>query len=137
MRSYPRNSTHAAARIVALAMLADGHLSREELDTFVHRAAGDPALADGATLDQVLAALCADLMFARQLAWDAACRVDGRTLEALLSEVDDPQLRRRVAQLCAAVVEADEQVSDGESRVLDSAVAQWGLQRDILRPVAA
>ena len=32
MRSYPRNSPQAAARIVALAMLADGDLTRTELD---------------------------------------------------------------------------------------------------------
>jgi hypothetical protein len=32
MRSYPHNSPEAAARIVALAMLADGHLSKSEFD---------------------------------------------------------------------------------------------------------
>ncbi len=30
MRSYPRNSPEAAARIVALIMVADGHVSRSE-----------------------------------------------------------------------------------------------------------
>ena len=32
MRTYPNNSPQAAARIVALAMLADGHLCKTELD---------------------------------------------------------------------------------------------------------
>ena len=32
MRHYPPNSPHAAGRIVAMALLADGHLSRLELD---------------------------------------------------------------------------------------------------------
>lgn len=31
MRSYPRNSPEAAARIVALIMVADGHVSRSEI----------------------------------------------------------------------------------------------------------
>ena len=32
MRSYPRNSPEAAARIVALVMISDGHVCRSELD---------------------------------------------------------------------------------------------------------
>ena len=32
MRNYPANSPQAAARIVALTMLADGYLSKAELD---------------------------------------------------------------------------------------------------------
>lgn len=32
MRTYPRNSPQAAARIVALAMLADGHVCRSEIE---------------------------------------------------------------------------------------------------------
>lgn len=33
MRSYPANSPEAAARIVALALVADGHVSLIEIDT--------------------------------------------------------------------------------------------------------
>ena len=32
MRHYPRNSPQAAARIVALTLLADGHLSKAEVE---------------------------------------------------------------------------------------------------------
>ena len=32
MRTYPTNSPQAAGRIVALALLADGHLSKAEVD---------------------------------------------------------------------------------------------------------
>ena len=32
MRSYPRNSPEAAARIVALVLVADGHVCRSEFD---------------------------------------------------------------------------------------------------------
>lgn len=34
MRSYPRNSPEAAARIVALVLIADGHVCRSEFDVF-------------------------------------------------------------------------------------------------------
>ncbi|MDH4418178.1 MAG: TerB family tellurite resistance protein, partial [Acidovorax sp.] len=32
MRSYPRNSPEAVARIIALLLISDGHVSRSELD---------------------------------------------------------------------------------------------------------
>ncbi len=37
MRTYPTNSPEAAARIVALALLADGHLSLIEIDALERR----------------------------------------------------------------------------------------------------
>lgn len=37
MRSYPRNSPQAAARIVALLLIADGHVSRSEMDALYGR----------------------------------------------------------------------------------------------------
>jgi len=37
MRSYPRHSPQAAARIVALLLIADGHVSRSEMDALYGR----------------------------------------------------------------------------------------------------
>ena len=37
MRHYPRNSPQAAGRILALALLSDGHLSKRELDMLDRR----------------------------------------------------------------------------------------------------
>ena len=37
MRSYPCNSPQAAARIVALLLIADGHVSRSEMDALYGR----------------------------------------------------------------------------------------------------
>ncbi len=37
MRSYPRNSPQAAARIVALLLIVDGHVSRSEMDALYGR----------------------------------------------------------------------------------------------------
>jgi hypothetical protein len=76
-------------------------------------------------------------MFTRQLAWADACRLDSWTLDSMLAEIDDPALQRKVLQACVAVVEADQRVSDGESMLLVSTVEQWGMQREMLEPVAA
>jgi uncharacterized tellurite resistance protein B-like protein len=133
MRFYPRNSPEAAGRIVALAMLADGHLCREELNLVERQDTLAPFGLDPQRLQQVLTTLCEDLLYARQLTWAEACQVDQRTLDALMAEIDDPDLRLKLLQLCVDVVEADAQVSDGEAMVLVSAVEQWGLHNKMLQ----
>jgi hypothetical protein len=58
--------------------------------------------------------------------------VDLRTLAGMMAEVQDPLLQLKVLELCAAVVETDEHVAEGESAVLAAALTQWGLPQ--LRP---
>ena len=61
-----------------------------------------------------------------------AFRVDPATFTALLAEIDDLQLRRKVLLLCAAVFSADAHLADGEAAMLEATVKQWALHRDPL-----
>ena len=81
-----------------------------------------------ARAQDVLHALCEDLLGCTRLTWGDACSVDPLTLQHLLAEVHDPALRERVLTLSLAAAEADEQVTDGEALVLAAAVERWGLQ---------
>ncbi len=134
MRNYPANSPQAAARIVALTMLADGHLSKAELDALERHGGYRQLGLEPEQLHDVVLALCEDLLHSANLAWTDACRIDAYALGRLMQEIDDPQLRRRVFALCAQVAEADAQVSDGESLMLTHAVEHWGLQSQMLQP---
>jgi len=58
--------------------------------------------------------------------------VDDRTLAALMSEIEDVPLRRRVLGLCIEIAQADEYVAEGEEIVLGAAVNFWGLHREML-----
>lgn len=134
MRTYPANSPEAAARIVALTMLADGHLSKAELDALERHGGYRQLGLEPEQLHDVLLALCEDLLHSANLAWVDACRIDLYTLGRLMDEIDDPALRRRVLALCVQVAEADAQVSDGESLMLTHAVENWCLQGQMLQP---
>jgi uncharacterized tellurite resistance protein B-like protein len=131
MRSYPTNSPQAAARIVALTLLADGHLDKSELDVLERCGAHEQLGLDREDLHAVLHGFCEDLLHSAHLSWDDACRVDPRTLAQLMAEVDDPAVRLKVLRLCLKVVQADNHVADGEAIVLGAAVEQWGLQREM------
>ena len=130
MRTYPNNSPQAAARIVALAMLADGHLCKSELDALdsvdVHEQLG---LSPG-ELHVIVHGLCEDLLVSSQGAWGAACRIEPDTLASLLAEIDDTALRAKVMQLCLRVFAADEHLADGETVILAAVVVHWGLHRE-------
>jgi tellurite resistance protein len=132
MRCYPTDSPQAAARLVALAAMADGHLDRRELELLeelgVHRRLG-LTLVEWHT---VLHELCEDLLSCTRLTWGDACRVDPLTLQHLLREVYDPALRESVLALSLAVAEADQCVSDGEALVLAAAVEHWGLHHRMI-----
>jgi len=136
MRSYPRNSPQAAARLVALAMLADGHYSKTELDAWDRH--GTPARfgLDPQRWNEVVHGLCEDLLATAESPWDQSCQVDPRTLSQVLAEIEDVALQREVLHACCAVIEADEEVSDGEWAVLTSMVEQWGQELEMLATVS-
>ena len=134
MRTYPNNSPQAAARIVALAMLADGQISRSEIEVLDRLRCHEQLGLRPDEMRTVVHSLCDDMLSTAELTWATACQVDPRTLAILMAEIDDPELRLKVLALCVAVIEADGRVVPNEAIVLTAAVEQWGLQRRILQP---
>ena len=123
MRSYDRNSPEAAARIVAWTMLADA----TETDAEAAACAALPA-ALGLTADgwnDVVRGLCEDLLATRAPDWDCAVRPDPATFIALLDELDDPSLRRRVLSMCRAIAAADGRLCDRERMAVETASRAW------------
>lgn len=72
--------------------------------------------------------LCQDLLAGSELAWGGSSRVDARTLEALLAEVQDVALQHEVLALCREVIGTDGHVADSESTVLAAAQGHWARQ---------
>ncbi|MBN3785259.1 hypothetical protein G3O06_48445, partial [Burkholderia sp. Ac-20345] len=51
--------------------------------------------------------------------------LDQATLETLLTEIDDPDLRVRIIELCLAVASADGHLANGEISVLGTILTAW------------
>lgn len=135
MRTYPHNSPQAAARIVTLAMLADGAVCGAEIDALDRSDAHQQLGLRADEWDAVVHHFCDDLREAGQsTTWAAAVRIEPRTLDDLMAEIVDPALRLKVLRLCVSVFEADGNINDGEAIMLGTAVEQWGLHREILQP---
>lgn len=134
MRNYPRNSPQAAARIVALAVLADGHLAKAELDVLERLDARYRlGLECPAAFRDAIHALCEELLGTADPHRGGACRVDRRTLAMLMAEIEDPGLRATVLELCTAAIEADAHVADGEALIVTAALEHWQQPRDAKR----
>ncbi len=133
MRKYPQNSPQAAARILALTIIADGDLDKAEFALLDELAVHELLGLEYDVLHTVVDTFYADLLSSKQLAWSDVCPVDERTLAELMGEIDDPALRRKVLGLCIKLAEADGHVAEGESIVLVAAVEHWGLHRHMLR----
>jgi uncharacterized tellurite resistance protein B-like protein len=133
MRTYLRNSPQAAARIVALTLVADGDVGEAEIDWLDRLAVHDQLGMSRLELHAVLDAFCEDLLSSGQLKWADACPVDERTLGDLMADIEDPALRLKVLRLCVDLAEVDSHVDEGESIVLVAAVEHWGLHSHMLR----
>lgn len=135
MRSYPRNSPEAAARIVALVLISDGHVCRSEVDA-LHRLEleRELGLSPGA-FAQVVRTLCEDLLMGAHSGGSMMCSVDEATLASLLAEVDDPVLQTQVLRLASAAAEADTHLADAEAMLVAAACLQWriGDPRQVVR----
>lgn len=130
MRSYPHNSPEAAARIVALVLIADGHVCRSETDALnqldVHRELGLDA--DG--LPRIIQTLCEDLLMGDPCGGSMLGSVDDSTLASLMAEVDEPVLQRKVLRLAVAAALGDRHLADGETLVLEAARRHWGISEE-------
>lgn len=133
MRSYPRNSPEAAARILSLAALADGSLSSVEVEALDEVDAYAQLGLHRLQMQEVMRALCHDLLSHAELNEQGSvheatvCRLAPAQMAELMAEVDDPQLRMTLLQLCIRVIEADHHIDEGESLVLLTALQQWDL----------
>ncbi len=125
LRSYPRNSPQAAARIVVLAMLADGQLQPAELATLEAVAAHEQLGLSRQEWQDITHDFCTDLLASAIAETD--CLIDAGMIAGLFAEIDDPTLQSLVLRLCTAVVNADGQVHSSEYIVLLATIDHWGL----------
>ena len=127
-RSYPIDSPHACARIVALTLVCDGQVKRSELDKVDELRGLTHIGLTGAEFRSAIDALCADLLAAAKAEGDQHCRIDPMMIEQWMSEVRDPALRRTVLRLCSALIHADGFVHECESMVMLAAIEHWGIR---------
>jgi len=125
MRSYPHNSPEAAARIVALLLISDGHVCSSEFEILKQLGAERELGLDPQMLPHIVHTLCEELLLGSCGTGSLMANVDDATLASLMAEVSNPALQRTVLRLCLAAASADGHLADGETAVLEAARQHW------------
>lgn len=134
MRPYLTNSPEAAARVLAMALIADGHYALSELRALDRLEAPRTLGLTPEAFKGVVDRFCEDLLLAAGGEWLGSAQLDDATRHSLMAEVTDPALQRRVWALSRAVVEADGHLVEGEVALLDAMAKAWGFQAEEVLP---
>lgn len=134
MRRYRLNSPHAAARVVALTLLADGLVSRGELAALFRLSVFERLGIDCVDMEVLLEDLARDLRSLDTSAWDHTGDLHALAVRCVLDDVTDPELRQEVAEICREIALCESHLSDGEEAVLDLATSRWQLPAPPLQP---
>ena len=127
MRSYPHNSPEAAARIVALVLISDGHVCRSEFEILKQLGAERELGLEPQLLPHIVHTLCEELLAGGYETGSLIGNVDDSALASLMAEISDPALQRKVLRLSLAAARADGHLADGEALVLEAARRHWQL----------
>jgi hypothetical protein len=127
MRTYSLNSPQAAARLVALSLLADGHVGRDEFVALEQARLTERLGLSEEQFHAVMQGLCEDLMSASHMNWGNLCRPDSDVLRQLAGELTDPLKRAEVLELCRIAAQADRHIAEGEFLLLNSLANAWQL----------
>ena len=128
MRSYPPNSPQAAARVVALTLVADSTVCRRELHSLAMLDAYRRLKLDPMAMQALVEELARDLFEFGAPAWDGWGGLHPIVANCVLEAVSDPELQREVLAICEAVARADSHLTEGERALLDLASTRWQLQ---------
>lgn len=129
LRTYATNSPRAKARLIVLALLADGHLDEREMAALDRRGVFADLGIAREDFVEVLYDFCGDV--AGLLPVDTGgYQLTPKTLAGLFDEVADRKAHEKLLQHMVAVISSDGYLSDAEESLFRSAIGHWQLDSE-------
>lgn len=123
MRTYVSNSPEASARLLALAMVVDGHLAPSELRVLEDAPALRELGIDWTLFTVVLDELCEDMLDGTVR--DGAIEIGPDLQDELLAGITDPALQRKLLAAMLDIVVADARIAHAERLLVNRAGERW------------
>jgi len=124
LRAYATNSPRAQARLLVLALLADGRLDEQEIDALDRRGIfADLGIARSAFVE-VLSDFCSDVAGQLPVSGDGY-QITTKALVGMLDEVSDRMLREKVLRHMVAVIKSDGHLADAEKSLICNTIEHW------------
>lgn len=126
LRAYPLNSPRAKARLIVLALLADGRLEKQELDSLDQRGVYATLGLSREDFVEVLFDFCSD---AARLPSDTGnYHLTPSVLAGIFSEVEHVPARTALMRHIFEIICSDGRLTAGEERLFWGAVDAWNLR---------
>lgn len=127
MRLYSTDSPDAVCRLLALAMIVDGHMAPSEIKAMQHSAILDRVGVDADRFDDAVMTLCEDLLESARRHDRADIEIDNAMLDRLLDDIRDPLLRMHLLKAMLDIVHADRLIDSREHLLLQRAQRKWSV----------
>lgn len=126
LRGYPVNSPRAKARLVVLALFADGRIDAAELDSLTRRGIFAELGITEEDFFEVLHDFCNDVAELPDRRGNYL--VTPALLDSLFAEVDGLPERQALLRLIFDVIRSDGKLAKGEARLFWNAIDAWKLR---------
>jgi uncharacterized tellurite resistance protein B-like protein len=125
MRHYPANSPEALARVVAIAMMADGAIDSSELKSLERHDIINRIGLDHDRFDQVFYEYYQDLLSCAHRLPSGQFELDSVNIGLLLDEIRDPLLQKKALRAMLDIVNADRRLTGSEAGLIAQALKHW------------
>lgn len=132
MRTYPIDSPEAKARIIALALLADGALDNSELECMESQDIVSELGIPARTFDTVMYEFCQDIDQSGLRRSNGQLDLEHPAIEAMLNEIHQRNIRQALLSAMFNIVHADRDISLGEAQLTSRAMKHWGIRHQHL-----
>jgi len=127
VRNYPTNSPEAAARMVALALMADGCIDRSEILLLERQQIVSRLGLDNEQFDSIYYDYCTDMLTSAFRHDSGQLELPEHKIQKILGEIRDPGLQKKVLRIMLDIVNADRQLSAGEAALIALTLKHWDI----------
>jgi hypothetical protein len=132
MRNYPTDSPEAMARLLALALIVDGSVHRDELGLVEREDLLGRIGIDRDGFDAVYYQLHEDMLACARRLPDGRLVLEADTVRHLLDDVGRPALQMLMVRCIRDIGHSDGILTGGETELLGQAMKRWGV--DLFEP---
>lgn len=127
MRKYPNDSVEAAARIVALALMADGAIDRSELLLLERQQIVGRLGLDHEQFDAIYYEYCTDMLTSAYRNASGLLELDEQGIDKLLDEISDPALQKKILRIMLDILNSDHRLTAKEAALIARALKCWDM----------
>ena len=127
MRKYANDSPEAVARVVSLALMADGIVDRSETQLLERHGYLKRLGLAHEQFDKIFYEFCEDMLTSAYRLASGQLELDAQSIKSLLREIREPALQKKTLRIMLDVVHADHRLTAGEALLVAQALRQWDM----------